>query len=179
MHVWGLTIDIVSCIALQLAVGLCVDYAAHIGHTFMTKSKGTRTERVTETVQEIGVAVLSGGGSTIMALSMLSVSEAYIFQAFFKVQFVVANDLFGNYSLTFLFLQIFMLVVIFGLFHGIVFLPVILSIIGPQPYEIGERLVSDAIAPLKRKLNVGNGDADINEMMNLQHQNGVEKRMNC
>lgn len=30
----GLTLDIVSCIALQLSVGLCVDYAAHIGHTF-------------------------------------------------------------------------------------------------------------------------------------------------
>lgn len=85
MYVWGLTIDLVSCIALQLAVGLCVDYAAHIGHTFMTKSKGTRTERVRETVLEIGVAVLSGGGSTITALSMMALSEAYIFQAFFKV----------------------------------------------------------------------------------------------
>uniref|UniRef100_A0A182SL45 SSD domain-containing protein n=1 Tax=Anopheles maculatus TaxID=74869 RepID=A0A182SL45_9DIPT len=28
MQVWGLTLDLVSCIALQLAVGLCVDYAA-------------------------------------------------------------------------------------------------------------------------------------------------------
>lgn len=85
MHVWGLTIDLVSCIALQLAVGLCVDYAAHIGHTFMTISMGTKTERVTETVLQIGEAVFSGGGSTLLALSMLAISEAYIFQAFFKV----------------------------------------------------------------------------------------------
>lgn len=31
--------------------------------------------------------------------------------------------------------QIFTTVVIFGLFHGLVFLPVILSLIGPEPYD--------------------------------------------
>ena len=31
MHWWGLTIDTVSCIDLVLAIGLCVDYAAHVG----------------------------------------------------------------------------------------------------------------------------------------------------
>ncbi len=31
MHFWNLTIDTVSCIDLVLAIGLCVDYAAHIG----------------------------------------------------------------------------------------------------------------------------------------------------
>jgi hypothetical protein len=39
--------------------------------------------------------------------------------------------------------QIFFLVVLFGLFHGLVFLPVLLSIIGPPPYpsaEAGEGL---------------------------------------
>ena len=33
---WGLTIDTVTSINTILAVGLAVDYAAHIGHTFMT-----------------------------------------------------------------------------------------------------------------------------------------------
>ena len=35
MHFWGLTIDTVSTICLVLAVGLSVDYASHVGHTFM------------------------------------------------------------------------------------------------------------------------------------------------
>lgn len=240
MYIWGLTIDLVSCIALQLAVGLCVDYAAHIGHTFMTISTGTKTERVTETVLQIGGAIFSGGGSTLLALSMLAISEAYIFQAFFKVilsvklmpgwdshcnsynwpfrindfetlnilsmkkqfsidrkrcyqwdhedlseenfciehrlalfsvdsqfqEFIRANRIIFR-------LQIFVLVIIFGLFHGCVFLPVILSIIGPQPYEICKLSASDA---LKRKQNIGNGDLEINEMTNLQHQNGINKK---
>lgn len=34
-----------------------------------------------------------------------------------------------------LFFQIFFLVVMFGLFYGTMFLPVLLSLIGPKPYE--------------------------------------------
>lgn len=85
MQRWGLTIDLVSCIGLELAVGLCVDYAAHIGHTFMTIENGNRSERALQTILQIGSAVLYGGMSTLLALSMLANSEAYTFQAFFKV----------------------------------------------------------------------------------------------
>ena len=41
MHFWGLTIDTVTTIILILAIGLAVDYSAHIGHMFMTVT-GTR-----------------------------------------------------------------------------------------------------------------------------------------
>jgi hypothetical protein len=34
------------------------------------------------------------------------------------------------------FLQIFVLVVAYGLFHGLLFFPVILSIIGPAPFDV-------------------------------------------
>lgn len=114
MYQWNLTIDLVSCIALQLAVGLCVDYAAHIGHSFLVASRGSRTDRALESMLHIGSAVLYGGGSTLLGLAMLSFSDAYTFKAFFKI---------------------FLLVILFGLFHGIVFLPVILSVTGPPPYK--------------------------------------------
>lgn len=86
MEYWGLTIDLVSCIGLQLAVGLCVDYAAHIGHTFLTFNEGTRSDRALATVMHIGPAVLNGGVSTILAMAMLANSNAYTFKAFFKVR---------------------------------------------------------------------------------------------
>ena len=41
MYFWGLTIDTVTTINLLIAIGLTVDYSAHIAHTFMT-SVGTR-----------------------------------------------------------------------------------------------------------------------------------------
>jgi Niemann-Pick C1 protein len=36
MHFWGLTIDVVSSIIVIISIGLCVDYSAHIAHTFLT-----------------------------------------------------------------------------------------------------------------------------------------------
>ena len=84
MYFWGLTIDIVSCIALVLAVGLCVDFAAHIGYAFMC-AEGSRNDRAVSAVSYIGGAVLHGGATTLLALSVLVFSHSYIFTAFFKV----------------------------------------------------------------------------------------------
>ena len=38
MYFWGLTIDTVSTIVIIIAIGLSVDYASHVGHTFLVKS---------------------------------------------------------------------------------------------------------------------------------------------
>lgn len=37
MYFWGLTINMVSCIDIVLAIGLCVDYASHIGKEIKIK----------------------------------------------------------------------------------------------------------------------------------------------
>lgn len=37
MYYWGLTIDMISFIDIVLAVGLCIDYAAHIGNLVLYK----------------------------------------------------------------------------------------------------------------------------------------------
>lgn len=85
MQRWGLTIDLVTCIGLELAIGLCVDYATHVGHTFLTIQNGSRRDRALTTVKTIGSAVLYGGISTLIGVFMLCLSTAYTFQAFFKV----------------------------------------------------------------------------------------------
>ncbi|XP_001601232.1 NPC intracellular cholesterol transporter 1 [Nasonia vitripennis] len=118
MYYWGLTIDIVSCIGLELAVGLSVDYAAHVAHAFLNAGeiagasrRVDRSSRALKAMRHIGAAVLFGAGSTLLALSLLSFSRAYVFRAFFKI---------------------FLLVIVFGLWHGLLFLPVVLSTIGPR-----------------------------------------------
>merc|ERR1719222_1799327 len=63
MNMWGLAIDNVSVIQLVIAVGLCVDYAAHVGHNFMLKA-GTRADRVVAMMGDVGAAVISGAVST-------------------------------------------------------------------------------------------------------------------
>lgn len=98
MQRWGLTIDLVSCIGLELAIGLCVDYATHIGHTFLTIRDGNRRERSLKTVTTIGSAVIYGGLSTLIGVFMLSQSDAYTFQAFFKVSTYVVSIKFQEKS---------------------------------------------------------------------------------
>lgn len=112
MNMWGLAIDNVTVIQLVIAVGLSVDYAAHIGHNFMTKG-GTRGERVTATLGDVGSAVLNGGVSTFLAVMLLALSKSYVFRVLF---------------------QTFFLTVVLGLFHGMVVLPAMLSLIGPAGY---------------------------------------------
>ena len=97
-------------IFITISIGLCVDYSAHIAHAFMV-AKGSRDDRMKQTLTCIGPAVLNGGISTFLAFVLLSMSKSIIFLTFFKV---------------------FFLVVVFGLFHGLLFLPVVLSLVGPK-----------------------------------------------
>ena len=94
-------------------MGLAVDYAAHIAHYFMTAEEGDRNARVRKTLINIGPAVVNGGFSTFLAFILLMTSKSYVFKTFFKI---------------------FFLVVTFGVYHGLVFLPVTLSLIGPKPH---------------------------------------------
>ena len=109
---WGLSIDTLFAIFMTISIGLCVDYSAHIAHGFMVE-EGTRDERMKKTLVKIGPAVLNGGISTFLAFVLLSMSKSVIFLTFFKI---------------------FFLVVVFGLFHGLLFLPVVLSLVGPRSH---------------------------------------------
>ncbi len=40
LHFWGVAVDTIVCVNVVLAVGLCVDYSAHIAHAFIVE-KGT------------------------------------------------------------------------------------------------------------------------------------------
>merc|ERR1712079_181324 len=106
----GIVIDSVSVINIVLAVGLSVDYSAHVGHCFMVKS-GSRNERVTEALADIGASVLNGAISTFLAVAVLLISTSYVFKTL-SIQFALTVGL--------------------GVIHGLIFLPVLLSLIGPK-----------------------------------------------
>jgi len=122
MQLWGLSIDSVLVIQLVIAVGLSVDYAAHVGHNFMMQEGASRIERTVKTMGDVGAAVLSGGISTFLGVMLLALSKSYVFRVMF---------------------QSFFLTVIFGLVHGMVFLPACLSLVGPPSYHGEEAKVVD------------------------------------
>merc|ERR1712130_80656 len=84
LHFWDITIDIISCVNIVLAIGLCVDYSVHMGLAFMV-AKGSREERALSAVTSMGPAVFNGGFPTFLALTLCSLSYSHVFITFFKV----------------------------------------------------------------------------------------------
>jgi len=125
LHFWGITIDVISCINIVLAVGLCVDYSVHVGHAFLV-SAGSRQEKSVTAVTSIGPAVANGGITTFLALLLCCLSTGHVFLTFFKV-----------FSLT----------VAFGLFHGLVLFPVLLSVLGPEETSPASESSSPVTSP--------------------------------
>ena len=117
MWALGIAIDSVSVINIVLAVGLSVDYSAHVGHCFMTKGGPDKNARALESLADIGAAVLQGAISTFLAVVVLLFSKSYVFEILSK-QFAVT--------------------VVLGVLHGLVLLPVLLSLLGPKAFSSAE-----------------------------------------
>eukprot|EP00198_Chlamydomonas_reinhardtii_P012461 XP_001701798.1 sterol sensing 5-transmembrane protein [Chlamydomonas reinhardtii] len=113
MHLLGLTFNSVTCIVLVLAVGISVDYSAHVMRAFLV-STGTRQERAHKALVEIGGAVWNGAATTFLAVLPMAAAEHYIFNTIF---------------------QMFGILILLSIWHGVVFLPVICSWMGPPSYR--------------------------------------------
>ena len=91
-----------------MSVGLSVDYCVHIGHAY-TRASGLGDTRVRNALRGMGRAVFKGGLTTFVGVMMLSVASSDAFRTFFKMLFST---------------------VVFGVYHGLVVMPVVLSLIG-------------------------------------------------
>ncbi|XP_071774747.2 patched domain-containing protein 3 [Centroberyx gerrardi] len=109
MALWGVSLDSISMINLVICIGFSVDFSAHISYSFVSSPKSAANEKATDAVAHLGYPILQGAASTILGVVVLSMSGSCIFRTFFKIMF---------------------LVIAFGLFHGLVFIPVFLTLFG-------------------------------------------------
>ena len=130
MHFWGLKMSTAAAILLSVGLGLAVDYSIHIAHAFITSSINSKDERVKKTISEEGPAVFNGGFSTFLAFAILIFADSFAFTVFFKVFFLIS---------------------VFGLYHGLVFLPVFLSIFGMSQSN-DQEILNSAIEGSKKDL---------------------------
>jgi len=130
MALWGVNLDSISMINLIMCIGFSVDYTAHICYAYMSSQGSTPEERVKESLYALGLPIVQGASSTILAVISLVLAGSYIFLVFFKMVF---------------------LVVFFGAMHGIFLLPVLLSLFGPGSCTASKKQKSGEEEPSDRK----------------------------
>lgn len=128
LHWIGLHMNTVTCINLLLALGLTVDYSAHLAHAYMHVGGATKDERVRKAYDKIGVSIFNGGMTTFVAILALAGARTYVFDSFFRC---------------------FVLIISFGLYFGLIVLPVMLSVIGPDKVFRDEEVLALKFNPAK------------------------------
>jgi len=107
----GISINAVSYVSLVMSIGLLVDFLLHILLRYYESTKSSREEKVKDTLQTMGSSVLVGGISTFLGVIPLAFSTSEIFYTIF-IGFI------GLVTL--------------GITHALIFIPVVLSIFGPN-----------------------------------------------
>ncbi|KAL3932659.1 MAG: hypothetical protein SGBAC_010745 [Bacillariaceae sp.] len=111
LQLCGVSINAVSYLSLVMSIGLLVDFLLHILLRFFESKETTRNAKVKDVMETMGASILVGGLSTFLGVLPLMFSKSDIFSIIF-------------YS--------FLGLVVLGMSHGLIFLPVVLSLFGPN-----------------------------------------------
>ena len=100
----------ITMINMIMSIGFSVDFTAHICHGYMISNGASRDTRVKQAIDRTGAPIFHGAISSLLGILILVVAKSYIFRSFAAVMAFV---------------------LLFGIAHALLLLPVILSWIGP------------------------------------------------
>ena len=120
VYFWNLSMNFLVMLNVVVAIGISVDYSAHIAYAYLTTPIPKTGEYDTDSkvrhyktrmaLRKMGVSVFHGGFSTFIAILSLGFAKTYIFDVFYHCWTGI---------------------ILFGLLNGFLLLPTLLSMVGP------------------------------------------------
>lgn len=112
LSLWGADLDPTTVVNILMSIGLCIDFATHVGYRIYRSKCRNPDERIRDALGAVGWPVVQGGTSTFLAIIVMMLVPSNVVRMFARTS---------------------ILVVLTGLFHGIVLLPVIIRTFTSYP----------------------------------------------
>ncbi|XP_070196540.1 patched domain-containing protein 3-like [Littorina saxatilis] len=110
MYFWDITLSSITMIHLVMSVGFSVDFSAHVCSAYLMSGCSSRQGRARDAISHAAAPIFNAGMSTLLGVVFLAASDSYVFITFFRIM---------------------VLVIVLGMLHAVLFLPAVLSLVGP------------------------------------------------